>query len=121
MGKATSLNRLLSGLSTRTESIRIHIRLNAAEFAPVAQLVKELCGWAPKPECDDDVLFHYDFNIDYLGDVEKHLTKVLTILTQAETATVSVESELLDGASCLFARVIEKLRQIQTALAQREA
>lgn len=107
--------------STRTEGVTIGIELDHEKYQAVADLVEQLTGWVPPTRTGDTLKFTYAFFIDYFGDVERNLDRVLTILGQAETAVVSVDSELIDGASCLIARVVEKLRQIQTMTAPREA
>ena len=107
--------------STRSEAIKIHIELDRDKYQEVADLVEQLTGWVPPVKTGDTLNFDYTFAIDYFGRVEKNLEKVLTILGQAETAVVSVDSELIDGVTCLIARVVEKLRQIQTMVAPREA
>jgi hypothetical protein len=106
---------------TRSEAIKIHIELDRDKYQKVADLVEQLTGWVPPVKTGDTLNFDYTFAIDYFGRVEKNLEKVLTILGQAETAVVSVDSELIDGVTCLIARVVEKLRQIQTMVAPREA
>jgi hypothetical protein len=106
---------------TRSEAIRILIEFDYEKYQPVAELIKQLCGWSPSAVPDDVVRFNYTFAIEYFGSVEKHLDQVLTILGQAETAVVSVDSELIDGTTCLIARIVEKLRQIQTMATPREA
>jgi len=109
------------GALTRLEEIKIGIELDYDKFQQVAGLIEQLCGWMPPTRMGDIVKFDYAFAIEYFGQVEENLNRVLTILGQAETAVVSVDSELIDGASCLIARVAEKLRQIQTMVAPREA
>jgi ferritin len=106
---------------TRTESISVHVKLNREEYQQVAEEVKQLCNWEPRTQDGDTIQFDYTFVIDDFGRVEENLNRVLAILGKAETAVVSVDSELLDGATCLIARVVEKLRQIQTIIAPREA
>lgn len=110
------------GAPTRSEAVKIHIELDRKKYQAVADLIKQLCEWTPSlVQTDDTVIFDYTFTIDYFGKVEKDLGQVLTILGHAETAVVEVDSELLDGTSCLIARIVEKLRQIQTMIAPREA
>lgn len=109
------------GVWTRSESIKIHIELDYEKYREVAELVERLCKWRPSAIPGDTVKFDYAFAIEYFGRVEENLDTVLTILGQAETAVVSVDSELIDGATCLIARVVEKLRQIQTMVTPREA
>lgn len=109
------------GALTRSEGIKIHIELDHDKYQEVADLVEQLTGWTPPIRAGDTLGFDYEFCIEYFGKVEENLDRVLTILGQAETAVVSVDSELIDGASCLIARVVEKLRQIQTMVAPREA
>lgn len=106
---------------TRLEDIKIHIELDHDKYQQVADLVEQLCGWKLPAIPGDTVEFDYTFAIKYFGNVEKNLGQVLTILNQAETAVVNVNSELLDGTTCLIARIVEKLRQIQTMIAPREA
>lgn len=106
---------------TRSENVEILIELDYEKYQEVAELVEQLCDWRPPAIPGDIVKFDYTFAIKYFGRVEENLDRVLTILNRAETAVVNVDSELIDGATCLIARVVEKLRQIQTMVAPREA
>ena len=101
---------------TRLEDIKIYIELEYEKYQIVANLIEQLCEWEPQAILGDIVKFDYRFAIEYFGEVEKNLGRVLTILKQAETVVTHVDSELINGTSCLIASVVEKLQQLQTMI-----
>jgi len=111
---------------TREEDVTIHFEFDYSMYLEAAPFIKKLCGWEFDAkdqimEPGDSIHYVYSFSICYFGNVERNLDQALTLLGQMDTAMIEVDSELLDKTSCLLARVVEKLRQIQTMIAPREA
>ena len=109
--------------STREELVTINLEFNAEMYLAAAELLKKLCGFDHRDvvQPGDSVIFNYSFSINYFGEVEEKLDQTLVLLDTLEMAVVSIDSNLLDKTTCLLARVVEKLRQIQTMIAPREA
>lgn len=115
-----------TGSKTREENVHLRFEFDYAMYTAAAQLIEKLCGWRFEigetiPQPGDAVSYHYSFCIGYFGDVEKNLDQALTLLCQMDMAMIEVDTELLDKTTCLLARLVEKLRQMQTMVTPREA
>jgi hypothetical protein len=114
--------RLNTGPCTRVENLTICIDVDKRQLDRVHELVKTILqDEPPTPGNDDTLKVTYTLVAEYYGTVEKRLEAILTLLNKEPGVTVHVDSNLLDGTTCLLARVVEKLRLIQSSLAPREA
>lgn len=99
--------------ATRIEDVCIKFDLDRRQLDGVMSLVQTILGREPPDVFDGDTLkITYDFHVAYLGKVEEIFNAILNLLINAPDVIVKVDGNLLDGASCLFARLIEKLHQI---------
>lgn len=110
---------------TREELVTFCFEFNAEMCQAAAELIKKLCGWEfchqGTAQPGDSIFFNYSFSISYFGEVEKKLDQALVLLDTMEMAVVNMNSSLLDETTCLLARIVEKLRQVQTMITPREA
>ncbi len=104
---------------TRVENLHVILKLDKEQFDKVQDLVKIILGREPPVVFDGDTLtVSYDFYAAYLGEIETKMNAILSLLTNAPDV-VQADSNLIDGVSCLFARLIDKLHQINALCKER--
>lgn len=104
----------LKTVLSHQEVVRINFTLNKSLSELYAETIKELCT-VPNLNDGDDLKIHYQFNIQYFGEIVKKLKAVLTLLNDPIVIVNCNHEELLHG-QCLIEEVLLGLKNIEAKL-----
>lgn len=101
---------------TRVENIQIDFEFDSEKYRRVQKEVEQLTNGLYPIDNNDKLQLKYEFCICYWGKIERDLKSLLILLEKAQDSFTSVNSQLIDGASCLLMRVVERLQEVKAAI-----
>lgn len=108
------------GVPTRTEKLQFNLELDYAQSTRHHDNVKVVMGGNMPVVSDGDTLrVKYDVHCQYFGEVVERLTAIREILTDPSVIFKAELGELEHGES-LIVSVVDRLREVQAAIAARK-
>lgn len=114
--KCKNLGKYIFGEIRRSERISITASLLVTDENKkyIHNLAQEVdFKYLKNAQCDDIASITYNFNLEYIGGIEKRFEKIIEFLNKENSKIVSVDYRELTEGKSLFLRVIKRIEELQ--------